>query len=441
MGESAGSMQTLQLWASPAAQDLFAGAISQSPYVWSYETGQATPMKTRGAKRAIMATCMEVACAKHGAGCGFQTPAIEDLIEAGCFGYWFGPVGDHGATISDHLHKDICQHDIPTTKPLLVGHNSLEINLWTLQGAQMIKKNQMLEWITHFAPHIDNQCAYEELGHQYEATGLMQNPAMNPTMANPFPDTPATELYATSGIFFNMLAINLMHLPNVHMFVFNESAKHMSRFPLCNNPYGAHACEISFVLTQPAQYDPNSEKGTQNVAGGDNLNTVIQANMRKVWATFALSGTPGWSTDEIGVFMDDQLITREALFDPDINVMLTQLMCHPHEIPEHCGSHEPPMTYECGDIKELYKKQGCCGMPTKTFELPHRRLSAAGDMMTPAHHECGDIKELYKDNGCCGMPTKTFEFPHRRLSTVPGSTIAKSNEPSRAFHRFGTSGR
>merc|ERR1740129_418507 len=47
-GESAGSMEILQLWASPNAQPFFARAISQSPYVWSYENGQATPYKTSG---------------------------------------------------------------------------------------------------------------------------------------------------------------------------------------------------------------------------------------------------------------------------------------------------------------------------------------------------------------------------------------------------------
>jgi len=44
--------------------------------------------------------------------------------------------------------------------------------------------------------------------------------------------------------------------------------------------------------------------------------------------------------------------------------------------------------------------------------------------------KCGDVKALYKENGCCGIPGKEFKFGTRRLSAVPGSTISESNELS-----------
>merc|ERR1739838_217108 len=397
-GESAGSMEILQLWASPNAQPFFARAISQSPYVWSYENGQATPYKTREAKQEQMASCMlratEIACAPGDPECDWQKPTLAQLVNASCFGPWYGPVGDDGVTISNHFHQDICMQSLGGGKPLLVGHNSLEINLWTLQGAQDRKKNQMQDWIKYLAgPEVDNMCFFHELGDEYEATGLMQDPAVNVDWAftpNPAPNTreEARDLYATSGLFFNMISINLMNLPNVHMFVFNESAKHNGAWPLCHDPHGAHMCEVSFVLSQPGTYNTSSERGTENIAGGENLNTAIQTTMRAVWNTFANYGTPGWGSDEVGVFTDGgNLEARAATFDPKIFLMLEQLMCASETISEPCGS----------GVEKTYK--------------------------------CGEIKELYRDNGCCGMPTKTFEFPARRLSAVPA--IAKPNEPSR----------
>merc|ERR1712130_410964 len=139
------------------------------------------------------------------------------------------------------------------------------------------------------------------------ATGLMQNPAVNVQFSaprNPAPNTreEARDLYATSGIFENMISINLMKLPNVHMFVFNESAVHQAAQPLCHDPYGAHSCEIPFVLGYPVQYNTSFGLGTENIAGGEKLNTAIQTTMRGVWGNFVFYGTPGWESDEIGVF-------------------------------------------------------------------------------------------------------------------------------------------
>merc|ERR1740120_238605 len=103
------------------------------------------------------------------------------------------------------------------------------------------------------------------------------------------------------------------------------------------------------------------------MVGGNNLSAAIQATMRRVWGGFAAYGTPGWGTNEIGVFTDGgRLETRAAMFSPKINSMLEQVMCHPETISEPCGS---------------------------------------------------------------GSATKTYEFPVRRLSAVPA--IAESNEPSR----------
>merc|ERR1712032_833571 len=188
---------------------------------------------------------------------------------------------------------------------------------------------------------MGNTCFFNELGHAYEHTGLMQKPAANPMSG--LPDTPeqARDLYATSGVFFNMLSINLHKLPNVHMFFFNESIKHMGAFPMCHDPHGAHACEIPFVLGEVAKYDPNSDFGRENIVGGNNLDKDIQSTMREVWANFVYHGTPGWESDEVGVFTDGgHLEARAAAFDPEINLMLQQVMCAPETISEPCGSHK-----------------------------------------------------------------------------------------------------
>jgi len=352
-GESAGSMQTWQLWATPAARDLFANAISQSPYIWSFETGQATPYKTREAKRATMSECMlramQSACASlegdvNNPACTFQTPTTQELVDARCFGPWYGPVRDGGVTISDTFLKDVCNEDMGNGKPLLIGHNSLEINLWTLYGRQDVKKNQMLQWTTYLAPEANNTCFYDELGQKYEDSGLMADPFFNPMTdvisPNPPPNTPesARDLYATSGIFFNMVSINMMRFPNVYMFLFNESVANNPGGIVCSNPQGAHSCEMPFVLTELMYYDPNSTRGAVNVAGGKNIDLTVQANMRKVWGNFALNGRPGWGENELGVFQDGEIKIREAAFDPEINRMLTQLMCRPETIPEPCGT-------------------------------------------------------------------------------------------------------
>jgi len=349
-GESAGAMQTLQLWATPAAQGLFARAISQSPYIWSYETGKATPYKTREAKQAMMSACMQKAmqsgCASlegdvGNPACTFQTPTTQDLVDAGCFGPWVGPVGDGGVTISDHFLKDVCNKDMGNGKPLLIGYNSLEINLWVTRfGNQDIKTKQMLEWTAYLAPEANNTCFYDELGQKYEDSGLMADPFFSAISPNPPPNTPegARDIYATSGIFFNMLSVNLMQFPNVYMFLFNESAAVFQGGPMCSNPQGAHACEVHFVVSEISYYDPNSLRGAVNVVGGEKIDSTVQANMRKVWGNFALNGRPGWGENELGVFQDGEIKIREAAFDPEINRMLTQLMCRPETIPEPCGT-------------------------------------------------------------------------------------------------------
>merc|ERR1711920_676735 len=160
------------------------------------------------------------------------------------------------------------------------------------------------------------------------------------------------DIYATSGVFFNMISNTLMQLPHVHMFLFNESAAHFGGM-LCTNPLGAHTCEVPYVINQLS-------------AANISQNDPVQQNMRKVWANFATSGNPGWSHDEVGVFTDGQIVVRGAAFDPVISSLLTKLMCHPATIKPAC---EISHTYTCGEIKAEFRRNLCCGNPSKTFEF------------------------------------------------------------------------
>merc|ERR1719210_2393093 len=108
----------------------------------------------------------------------------------------------------------------------------------------------------------------------------MQYPARSPILGGMFlSDQQENDIYATSGMFFNIISQTLMQLPNVHMFVFNESARHRS-FPMCANPLGAHFCETPFVLSEVNLY--NVTNGIDNLQGGDSMDTVVQQNMRRV---------------------------------------------------------------------------------------------------------------------------------------------------------------
>lgn len=377
-GESAGSMQTVQLWASPAARGLFQRAIAQSPYIWSYKYGTPIPDEATGAsKRAQQAQCMQTAkasaCASLAGGefdpaCTAQTPTLAELVAASCFGRWYGPMSDGGATISDHFHKDMCGTvDLGYGVPLLVGFNALEINLWSLMGGAGNKIAQMRTWIEHLAPLANQTSLFQCLGDMYRSTGKMQDPAA-PSFMPALTEQGAQDLYAGNGVFFNMATQTLMQLPNVHMFVFNESAAHMANGMLCSNPLGAHSCEVGFVISEVGKYNV-STGGIDNLIGGDPMDTVVQQNMRKVWAKFALSGNPGWAHDEVGAFENDKLVIHAngAVFDPSIKNLLNKLMCHPAAITPKC---DIPHTYTCGEVKGLFRNSMCCGNPSKTFHFP-----------------------------------------------------------------------
>jgi len=372
-GESAGAMNVVQLWASPAARGLFNRAIAQSPYMWYYPYGTPIPDENMWeAKKAQQETCLHsaqaIACASLPGGvndssCTFQTPTLDDLRNATkCFGRWYGPMSEDGV-ISSTFHKDMCGSvDMGFGVPLLVGHNALEINLWTIIGALPTKEAQMQAWVNYLAPLTNTTSVYQCLGDLYEASGRMQNPA-RPSYLGATSQEQANDVYAASGVFMNMVSQTLMELPNVHMFVFNESAKHIS-YGMCQNPLGAHTCEVPFVITATTQYNSSGA----NIAGGAPMDTVVQQNMRKVWADFAVSANPGWAQDEIGVFMDNEIVIRTngAAFIPEANTLLTKLMCHPATIKPTCPM---PETYTCGTVKSLYRRNRCCGNPAKTFEF------------------------------------------------------------------------
>eukprot|EP00931_Biecheleriopsis_adriatica_P101357 TRINITY_DN76510_c0_g1_i1.p2 TRINITY_DN76510_c0_g1~~TRINITY_DN76510_c0_g1_i1.p2 ORF type:complete len:302 (-),score=90.02 TRINITY_DN76510_c0_g1_i1:40-945(-) len=60
---------------------------------------------------------------------------------------------------------------------------------------------------------------------------------------------------------------------------------------------------------------------------------------------------------------------------------------------------EPPSEMACGEMKEAYRVQGCCGFPLKRFEMPsNRRLQTSS--FSSGSVKCGDVKATYK-KACC----------------------------------------
>lgn len=389
-GESAGGMMVLQLWASPAARGIFHRAISQAPYMWNFEWGTSRPGVTYHTQKvdkmlACMNSAMELSCASLPGGvdnseCTFQSPTLEQMKNASCFGSWYGPMSDgpmneNSTLISDTYYGDICSGmDVGSGVPLLVGHNSFSINLWTFLGATAGKEEQMRDWIGYFASPLNNTCIFQELGDRFAESGMMQDPALPPGFGTGTLQS-RKDLYAAQGVFFNMLSTAVARLPGVYHFLFNESARHES-YNLCNNPMGAHTCEVPFILTAVTQY--NASNPDQNIAGGDDMDTAVQANMRRVWAEFAHTGHPGWGEGEVGTFMDKTVVIRKdgASFAPPIARLMNKVLCDPYNIPPPCGYAS---TRTCADVKSAYKANGCCGSPSKPFEYPNRRLSATWD--------------------------------------------------------------
>lgn len=384
-GESAGSMQTAQLWASTAARGLFTAVASYGPYVWSYEFGKAYPDEQLHADKVqLMESCLQTAmvaaCASmpngiNNAECTYQSPSTAQLVNASCFGTWVGPMHDGGLTISDTFYGDLCtKQDMGDGVPLLIGHNSFSMNLWTITGARAIKKFQMEYWTDLLVSPLNSTCVFQELGDRFEASGMMQDPAIPPFLGTATLEE-AKILYATTGVFFNMISEVFSRLPNVYQMLFNESAHHYN-FNLCNNPMGAHACEVPFIVSQITAY--NASNLDQNIAGGSPMDKVVQANMRRVLVMFGKTGNPGWKDDEVGTWMDHTLVIRTngAAFAPPVANLLYQVMCEPVSIPPPCGTGA---TYTCGDIKRAFRNNQCCGSPDKPFDFPMRRLSAASN--------------------------------------------------------------
>jgi len=322
-GESAGSLNVLNLWASPLARGLFDRAIAQSPYIWDYDQGRPSPGSPQGTSKAVAVakqnkcinTAMEMACGGS-SDCTKQSPTLDHLRAAGCFGPWYGPQSDDVSISSSTWYSDLCSTEYPTGAgvPLLVGHNALEVAMWVTTGAYAKKQEQMGQYVEKFLSVSPDQaeCVMSQLGKKYEDTGKMKCGD----------GKYADHHYATSGIFFNMLTEVLSRNPDVYQYVFNESIPG-SYGGMCED--GAHACEVGFVIAEEAGLHSSVEEG-------------LEARMRKVWARFATTGKPGWSTDAIGKFTggDLQIDASGAPFAPGISDFLYDIMCAPDKINTSC---------------------------------------------------------------------------------------------------------
>jgi len=324
-GESAGSMNVLDLWVSPQARGLFHRAIAQSPYIWDYDQGTSNPSSTRENKKKRQTACMnkamELACGDSAgsSACTFQTPTLDHLKQARCFGSWYGPQSDGSSILHSTFYEDICTNSVSVGAgvPLLVGHNALEVALWVTMGTYASKQNQMVRWVeklTSSSPE-EAECLLSQLGKMYEATGKMKAGKSHI----------ADHHYATSGIFFNMLTEVLSRNPDVYQYSFNESIPG-SYGGMCED--GAHACEVAFVIGEEAGLHSSVEED-------------LQTRMRHVWAQFASKGEPGWSTTAIGKFSEGQLEIDEsgAPFDPSISDLLHNIMCDPEKVKQDSSCH------------------------------------------------------------------------------------------------------
>jgi len=310
-GESAGSMNVLDLWVSPQARGLFHRAISQSPYIWDYDQGTSNPSSTREAKKERQIACMNAAMELAGPNSNFQTPTLAQLKTAGCFGPWYGPQSDGSTILHSTFYSDFCTgSDVGASVPLLVGHNALEVSLWVTLGTYASKQNQMVKWVEKLMSISPEEadCVMSQLGKLYEATGKMK-------VGN---SKYADHHYATSGIFFNMLTEVISRNPTVYQYVFNESIPG-TYGGLCED--GAHACEVAFVISEEAGFHSSVE-------------AALEARMRNVWAQFASTGNPGWHTDSIGKFSEEDLKIDPsgAPFHPDVSQFLYNIMCAPDKI-------------------------------------------------------------------------------------------------------------
>jgi len=322
-GESAGSMNVLDLWVSPQARGLFHRAIAQSPYIWDYDQGTSNPGAAREKKKKKQTDCMnkamELACGDSAgsSACTFQTPTLDHLNQARCFGPWYGPQSDGSSILHSTFYADICTENVGASVPLLVGHNALEVSMWITLGTYANKQKQMVRWVeklTSSSPE-EAECLLSQLGKMYEATGKMQTGKSHIESHH----------YATSGIFFNMLTEVLSHNPDVYQYAFNESIPG-SYGGMCED--GAHACEVAFVIGEEAGLHSSVEED-------------LQARMRDVWAQFASTGNPGWSTNAIGKFSEGKLQIDEsgAPFDPSISDLLHNIMCAPEKIKQNSSCH------------------------------------------------------------------------------------------------------
>merc|ERR1712032_1738427 len=241
------------------------------------------------------------------------------------------------------------------------------------------KKQQMHDWIAHFAPKLNNSCVFDKLGDEYEASGLMQDPAQKTQMMTAngmmdMPQHPPKELYATSGIFFNMISSNLMRSSKVHMYMFNESTQAAGGV-FCALPFGAHTCEVPFVLQYNIMYNSSGDGLNQvpmpgtppGFPLGPPMDEQVRTNMRETWKHFATTDEPGWMTNEVGIFTNGEIHHVDAPFSPQATDLLHKVMCEPDMIPE-CSK------LKCGDVKAMYKDQQCCGMPEHPFFEKCRRV-------------------------------------------------------------------
>lgn len=317
-GESAGAMNVLALWASPEATGLFHRAIAQSPYLWDWDQGTSSELRPRAQKMSAMSTCMQNAC--HGASpCTLQTPTLGQLVTAGCFGPWYGPMSD-GSVIANDFLAGLCSGGGQV--PLLVGNNALEIGLWITYGRYAWKEVEMKRWIQDLleTDEAGSECVFSQLGQMYGATGMMR------LEGTPHPQEERERHYAASGIMFNMFTEVLSRHQNAHQYLFNESFSH-TFFGMCED--GAHACEVPYVIGEETKYDDTGAGKAGTYSADSKLEGSLQQRMRAVWAEFAVTGNPGWGADAIGKFANGALEVDSdgAPFTPEISQALYNMMC------------------------------------------------------------------------------------------------------------------
>jgi len=248
---------------------------------------------------------------------------------------------------------------------MLMCINAGEIYFWYIGVTTHNKESKMRSWVDYEIGQIANSsCFFDELGAQYRAAGLVRDIVYYPSNAAPtaFSYEMHNILYATTSLHFDMVTMALLNSPNVYAYTIDDPGMNgytgSVGFACGTN---AHMCEVPFVISQE---------------GTEITNTALESLLRGIWAQFMVTGYPGWPAGHyIGRITNTSLVpaNKKTIFSETIYSMLMAAQCPPASYSGSCGYG--PAVATCGAVKDAYTSSGCCGMPSRTFDVSQLPLS------------------------------------------------------------------